>query len=873
LATCVLLAQTVVMQGMQWWLAHTGVSTALLPWLDVMAVTVLILPGFYGLLYWNRRRYQMQAAYQAELFRHNRLMNDLIKTLPDLIWAKDAEGRYLMCNPAFERFFGVRQADIIGKADADFIEPALADFLQHQYIRVRASTAAPVDEQWQTINSSHYRASLATRKIAIRDSQGQLTGILGIARDITASHRAQEELELAASVFDHADEAILIADADGTIRDVNAAFVRISGYDRAEIIGRNPRMFASGLHEPGFYQVLWRDLAEHGHWQGEIRNRRKDGALITERVTISAVHNQDGTVRHYVALYTDISELKRHFDQLEFMARHDLLTGLPNRMLITDRLQQAMHKNLRHARTLVVAFIDLDGFKAVNDLYGHEMGDHLLVAIAKRMNLVLRAGDTLARLGGDEFVVLIDELDEVSTCEAVVSRLIEQAALPVLVGEIKLQVSASIGLSAFPQTNDISPDQLLRQADHAMYAAKLAGKNRYMFFDNQEADQQQRHHTTLNRIRQALEGGELVLYYQPKVNLRSGQVIGAEALIRWQHPEQGLLPPAAFLLSLQYADPSLAIDISSWVIATALRQMSAWQAQGLILPVSVNVDTQHLQQADFAEQLCRLLADHPELPPDSLGLEILESSALEDLAHIADIIATCKRQQIEMALDDFGTGYSSLAYLKHLPVDLLKIDREFVHHMDADPLDLSILNAVIGIGSAFHARVIAEGVETVEQGNLLLCLGCDLAQGYGIARPMSAADIPGWVATWRPYPDWQAQRRLGRRHLPLLFAMVEHRDWIAKLTTWLTSPTPSTPRVHDCSLEHWLKDDGAVYFSQQPVFAELRETHRQLHDLAGVLIGWRSSPDAEDITLALKELRILGDRLLVQLESCIALDE
>jgi len=504
---------------------------------------------------------------------------------------------------------------------------------------------------------------------------------------------------------------------------------------------------------------MWRDLTQQGHWSGEVWNRRRDGELYAELLTISAVRDAAGAVQNYVGLFSDITAIKSHQKQLEHIAHFDALTNLPNRVLLADRLQQAMVQMQRRGQRLAVVYLDLDGFKAINDNHGHETGDQFLIALTQQMKDTLREGDTLARLGGDEFVAVLSDLEGNSDFLPLVTRLLTAAAQPIKVGEIELQISASMGITFYPQTQDIDPDQLLRQADQAMYQAKVAGKNRYAVFDAEQDNSLRGHHESLERIGQALRRGEFVLHYQPKVNMRSGEVIGAEALIRWQHPDKGLLPPAAFLPEIE--DHPLAVAVGEWVIDTALSQIELWRASALDLPVSVNVGSRQLQQSDFVERLKVILAKHPQVNPTSLGLELLETSALQDMAQVSQVIADCAQMGVMFAMDDFGTGYSSLTYLKQLRVTVLKIDQSFVRDMLEDSDDLAILQGVIGLAAAFKREVIAEGVETVAHGTALLQLGCEQAQGYGIARPMPAEQMPNWVANWQPDAAWRAMADLG----------------------------------------------------------------------------------------------------------------
>jgi diguanylate cyclase (GGDEF)-like protein len=406
----------------------------------------------------------------------------------------------------------------------------------------------------------------------------------------------------------------------------------------------------------------------------------------------------------------------------------------------------------RSGNRVMVAYLDLDDFKMVNERYGHDVGDKLLVALGQRLSDHLREGDTLARLGGDEFVAMLIDAGDGDTMLPLVARLIGAAAQPFALDGLTLKTSASVGVSIYPQPGDLDAEQLLRQADQAMYQAKLAGKNRFHLFDTQRDSDIRGHFESLERMRLALARREFVLHYQPKVNMRLGKLIGVEALIRWLHPERGLLAPASFLPAIE--EHQLSIAVGEWVMEAALQQHERWRDQGLHIPVSVNVGALQLQQSDFVERLQQLLARHPDVHASNLQIEILETSALQDMQQVTATISACKKIGVDFALDDFGTGYSSLTYLRQLPVALLKIDQSFVRDMLENPADQAILRGVVGLAGAFGREVIAEGVETLAHGSLLLQLGCDAAQGYGIARPMDGSLVPAWLQSWRPHPDW-----------------------------------------------------------------------------------------------------------------------
>ena len=690
-------------------------------------------------------------------------------------------------------------------------------------------------------------------------------GVVITHADISERKQVEGKLHLAASVFSHAREGIMLTGVDGNIIDVNAAFTQITGYGREEVLGRNPHLLSSGRQGKQFYAALWAALAKNGRWSGEIWNRRKNGEVYAEMLSISTVRDARGNIEHYVGLFSDLTVLKEHESRLEHIIHYDALTSLPNRVLVAERLRHSMAQALRSGHILGVIYLDLDGFKAVNDSHGHAAGDQLLIAVASHMKQALREGDTLARMGGDEFVAVLQDLPSAEASVPVISRLLAAAAQPACLGELVLQVSASIGVTFYPQAGDIDADQLLRQADQAMYQAKIAGKNAYHVFDADQDRSVRGRYESLERIRRALGDGEFVLHFQPKVNMRAGTVVGTEALIRWQHPERGLLPPAMFLPIIE--DHPLAVDVGEWVINSALNQMALWKKAGLTMPVSVNVGARQLQQADFTDRLRAILAAHPDVLARELELEVLETSALQDLAHASRVLADCRRIGVGLALDDFGTGYSSLAYLKHLPVTMLKIDQSFVRDMLDDPDDLAILEGVIGLASAFHREVIAEGVETVAHGVMLLQLGCELAQGYGIARPMPACELANWSAAWRPDPAWVDLPSLSRNDLPLLFAGVEHRAWAVDMEGYIRGERadPPSPDHHRCRLGSWLSAEGRARYAELPAFQALDRLHQHTHFLGGELIALQARGRNPEALARLGELHALRDTLLAQL--------
>ena len=695
----------------------------------------------------QRKQAEQSLAQSEQRFR------DMVNTTDGIVWEADAQ---TFCFTFISR----KAEELLGFTTQEWLEPGF--WVEHlhpedkswapQYCASCTGRLEPHNFDYRFVAKNGHTVWLQDIVTVVAE-QGVPRWLRGIMIDITERKSAEAKLQLAASVFTHAREGIMITDAAGTIMEVNDTFTAITGYSREEAVGQNPRILKSGLQPPDYYATLWQALTDIGHWTSEVWNRRKNGEVFAEMQTISAVRDDNGITRNYVSLFTDITAMKAQQQRLEHIAHYDALTNLPNRVLLADRLQQAMLQSQRRGKALAVVYLDLDGFKQVNDQHGHGVGDTLLIAVSQQIKDALREGDTLARIGGDEFVAVLVDLDGASDCEPVLARLLQSAAQSVTIGKVQLQVSASIGVTLYPQ-DGVDADLLLRHADQAMYIAKEAGKNRYHFFDVQSAAAVRSQRENLNGIALALEHQQFVLHYQPKVNMRAGVVVGAEALIRWQHPQRGLLPPGAFLSAID--NHPLSIAVGEWVISSALAQMAAWSAQGLELPVSVNIDALQLQQIGFVGRLEEMLQAHPEIPPHRLQLEVLETSALDDMGRVSEAMQACQSLGVQFALDDFGTGYSSLTYLRRLPAQMLKIDQSFVRDMLVDPGDLAIVQGVISLASTFGRSVIAEGVETQAHGKRLLEMQCELAQGYGIARPMPAADLPKWVHRWTVQEDWTA---------------------------------------------------------------------------------------------------------------------
>lgn len=532
----------------------------------------------------------------------------------------------------------------------------------------------------------------------------------------------------------------------------NHASELLYGYSQEEALGQR---LEDLIIPPECREIV---IEEHQRWllqdeeipSADVTLLHKNGS----RLEVFSSHVMHTSIKGDKELYcvdVDLTPLKKAQEALEKLAHFDTLTSLPNRILLADRLKQMINVSKRTEQLLAVAYLDLDGFKQINDGYGHDMGDRVLQKISLMMKDSLRDEDTLARIGGDEFVAILGGLDQFEDCEPVLNRLLNTASTAIQLDGHNFKLSASIGVTIYP-LDDAEPDQLMRHADQAMYLAKQAGKDRYHLFDIKLETEIREKQLALQQIAEGLQKGQFELYYQPKINMQTLAFQGAEALIRWQHPERGLLPPGMFLPVTE--DHQLELDIGKWVLETALKQIQDWQQQGFDCPLSINIAAQQIQRVEFIKELENMLTSYPQVNPQNIELEILETSALEDIELVTIILSQCRQLGVSLSLDDFGTGYSSLAYLKRLPVDSLKIDQTFVRDMLRDVDDLSIIEGVLGLAKAFNLHVIAEGVETPAHCRQLLKLNCVSGQGYGIARPMPAHELPGWVRDTLPTLDF-----------------------------------------------------------------------------------------------------------------------
>jgi len=667
------------------------------------------------------------------------------------------------------------------------------------------------------------------------DDAGNPIRCIGTVQDV--SHRVLLENELQAAVTRMAavlvstPDGYIAANLQGTVLEVNQAYCQQSGYSEAELQGK-PLWELDAHDEAPVVLRRLQSLKEAGALTFETEHRRKDGSTWPVEVSGSYSDVDGGRVFSFVR---DISERREAAHRIEHMAYHDLLTGLPNRELFADRLRQATRLAQRSGQNIAVCYVDIDGFKPVNDRYGHDVGDALLIEVARRMVAQLRDGDTVARLGGDEFVVLLTDVRGAYTAEETVERLLRAVAEPVYVASWRIQVSASIGVTLFPEDNS-DPDTLLRHADQAMYRAKESGKGLARLFDTVEQRRVSKRRRALQDIERALTEDQLCLHFQPRIVLRTGAVVGAEALLRWQHPTRGLLAPAEILPLIKGTALEVAVD--QWVLARAVEQHMRFREQGLHLPLSINVSPQYLQMREFVDYVDSLLRGYPDDVARCLELEILETSAIGNTSRVAENMRACAALGIVFSIDDFGTGYSSLTYFRRLPISILKIDQHFVCNLMDSTQDHDIVEGVLLLARALSRPVVAEGVEKTEIALLLQGLGCEYAQGYGIARPMPPEDMPAWVHRWEQgafRKDLHLFQRGEFVEQVLLAALFAHERWLDRFRRHVDSGFALEPPPldeHECMFGRWCTGIGVQRFKDRPFFHRIEHAHSQIHRLA-----------------------------------------
>ncbi|SFM28426.1 PAS domain S-box-containing protein/diguanylate cyclase (GGDEF) domain-containing protein [Ectothiorhodospira mobilis] len=659
-------------------------------------------------------------------------------------WAMDLPDGALEWSDEACRIHGLPPGTEINPETAlDMVDPADRERLESA-LRSCAQSGRVCDEEVRVHTARGHTLWVRTLAQAVRDEQGRITRLQGAYQDISERKRSEESLRQWATVFEATSEGVIITDAHARILAVNRAFTRITGYTEAEVAGGTPALLRSGRHHRLFYRRLWDEISLHGDWRGEIWNRRKNGEVYPQWTVINAVRSETGQLTHFVGVFSDLSDIQQSREQIDRLAHRDALTNLPNRLLFQARLEQALGWCRDHRGELSVVLADLDGFKHINDSLGIGVGDALLMEMATRFRGVLQGNEVLARLGSDEFAVLLQE-EEGGRCRAdlVAESMRQVVQTPVQIGEHEIFVTASIGIADFPRDGR-DMRQLLQFSDAAMHHAKALGGNTYCHYTEDLTDYARERVTLAAELRRALEGNELVLHYQPQVDLIDGRVVGLEALVRWHHPERGMISPARFIPMAE--ETGLILPLGRWVLTEACRQARAWAETGLDFgSVAVNVSGVQVQRSDMVQTVADILSE-TGLDSELLELEITETFVMDRRRGAAGFLRELKSMGVQLAVDDFGTGYSSLSYLKGLPFNTLKIDQGFIRGIPGDHHDIAIARAITTLGESLGMEVLAEGVETEAQREGLLDMGCHRAQGYLFSRPVPAAEIPALLA-------------------------------------------------------------------------------------------------------------------------------
>lgn len=708
---------------------------------------------FTGMLVYfaSLRQLQRLAEQQMETQRSQERLDLALAGSDDGVWDWDLQRRHL--------YFSERCLAIVGLAAdtevdmrLDWLERIHPDDLSVAREGLREHLRGEThrfDSVHRMRHESGEYVTVLARGRAVRDADGRVCRMIGSVRDITAERAREVRLQQAAVVFDSTNEGVVITDQQNRIVSVNQAFSRITGYQPEQVLGQSPTLFKSGWHDDAFYQDLWQSLRRNGCWQGEIWNRRANGEIYPQWQTINTVRDAAGTTSHYVAVFADISQIKRSQKELDFLAHHDPLTRLPNRLLIVERLQTALARARRQDSRLGLVFIDIDRFKTVNDSMGHSAGDEVLRSAAERMSQLCREQDTLARLGGDEFLLLVEDLRQAEELVPLVHRLQRAFSRPFEIDDRALHLNVSLGMSIYPE-DGVSAAELLRNADTAVTQAKNSGRNTYAFYTQALTDQAVRQLALESDLHRALKQHQLRVFYQPQIDLQSGGVVGMEALVRWQHPTMGLVAPDEFLPIAEHAGLLGAVD--EFVLVAACHQARCWRDAGVPLAsMAVNMSGYWLERGDVLSSVDRAL-DSAGLPAECLELEITEGEIMQRGDAIMGTLDALRAKGVKLAIDDFGTGYSSLLRLKRLPVTKLKIDRGFVMDLPGDENDAAIPGAIIALGRSLKLVITAEGVETSEQQELLRIMGCDFGQGYLYSRPQPPEALGRWLGLSDPMP-------------------------------------------------------------------------------------------------------------------------
>ncbi|MGB4333524.1 MAG: EAL domain-containing protein [Chromatiaceae bacterium] len=845
-------------------------------------------------------------------------LRTLFDTLPDILYVKDLDLTYRLVNPACCHLMGLGEEAVIGRGDRDprFPPDLVATMMRHDP-EVLAQGEPQLNESLVTGADGTPRW-FRTRVTPLRDASGRLAGLFGVGQDITGlkaeqghGQRLSRLRQHLLDMVDRDDQELILRTALDVAEELTHSqigFLHFVSEDEREVSlqvwstrTRARMCFAEGnsLHYPVSEAGVWvdcilqrqpvihNDYASLPHQKGLPEGhaplvREATVPLLVDGRVVAVIgvgnkahdynHQDLEILRQILEIAIHCADRQRFERQQEYLAFYDVLTGLPNRALLIEQLNQAIAQANRSNQLIAVCYLNLDGFKLINETYGPSIGDALLVSLAQRLQGSLRAGDALARAGGDEFALILAGLASAFEGQEAVQRVVKQITQPIDVQGHRIFVAGSMGVTLFPLDPD-GPDTLLHHAQKAMYQAKGMNRSGYHFYDPVQ-DHQMRQ---LRRLREeftlALQGGQLLLYYQPKIALGDASLIGLEALIRWRHPREGLLEPARFLPQIK--DSPLEIALGEWVVAQALAQQQAWRQAGVELAVSINISPRQIQMRGFVDLLSRTLAAYPPGTAGQLEIEILEIAEIGSTVDAAQVMTACKALGVHFALDDFGTGYSSLTYFHHLPIDLVKIDQHFVREMLDSNEALGIVEAALRMANALQRPVVAEGIESVEIGFMLARLGCQFGQGFGIARPMPAEQVLPWLTQWQGEDLWHP---LGKESLAasvkydLEVAMFSLRLWLNHLLASLSGAAGGTSPPLDeyqCQFHRWYHGIGRARYGGNPNFAFIQAQHYQIHQLGAMLVDLAASGQAREAQARRGELEALGEamiRLLRRLE-------
>ncbi|WP_425801077.1 EAL domain-containing protein [Desulfitobacterium sp. Sab5] len=682
------------------------------------------------------KRHRIKSPLIFKEGKFSRIQIAALEAAANSIVITDIDGIIVWANTAFTRITGYSLLEALGQ-NPRFLKSNVhpPEFYKDLWDTILARKVWHGDMVNRKKDGTLYNEEMTITPVYFEPEQTLY--FIAVKQDVTQKRLDEEQMRLASKVFENTLEGVLVTDPKGNIVYTNQAFQDITGYTTEEVMGKNPKVLSSGKHDKKFYQEMWRALLEKGEWQGEIWNRRKTGEIYPEWLTLSAIKDNNGKTVQFAAILSDLTSRKQNEERIKHLAYHDALTDLPNRYLFLDRLTLALAHAARHESTLAVLFLDLDRFKDVNDTLGHAAGDHLLQEVARRLKKCIRDEDTVARMGGDEFTLLLPEVS-VDKAKDVARRILKVFEQSFKLDDKELLITPSIGI-ATASDKSIDAQTILRHADLAMYKAKESGKNRYWLYQADMSLIAQNRLTLEQRLRRALERGEFVLYYQPQVDVVSGKLLGMEALLRWKHPEAGIIPPLKFIPIAE--ETGLILPIGEWVLRTAIAQNVAWQRKGLShLRIAVNLSGRQLLQENLVERVKTILEEE-QMEGKWLELEITESVAIHDLELTIRVLSEFKKMGVHIAIDDFGIGYSSLSYLKLFPIDTLKVDQSFIRDSLHNAENGTIVSTIIGLARDLNFLAIAEGVETEAQYEFLKEQACTGIQGYLISRPLPAAEM------------------------------------------------------------------------------------------------------------------------------------